>query len=150
MSKKKFERNKPHVNIGTMGHIDHGKTTLTAAITKRQAEKGLAQFTPFDEIDKAPEERDGDRDAALALLRRLVDLVERGELGESLVGLALGDRRGQGGLAVVDVAHGADVHVWLRPFELLLRHLLLLFPLGRYSPMTRATISLPICTGTSL
>jgi elongation factor Tu len=58
MSKKKFERNKPHVNIGTMGHIDHGKTTLTAAITKRQAEKGMAEFTPFDEIDKAPEERE--------------------------------------------------------------------------------------------
>jgi elongation factor Tu len=58
MGKKKFERTKPHVNIGTMGHIDHGKTTLTAAITKRQAEKGLAEFTPFDEIDKAPEERE--------------------------------------------------------------------------------------------
>src|SRR3989441_3624523 len=58
MGKKKFERNKPHVNIGTIGHIDHGKTTLTAAITKRQAEKGLADFTPFDEIDKAPEEKE--------------------------------------------------------------------------------------------
>jgi elongation factor Tu len=58
MGKKKFERNKPHVNIGTIGHIDHGKTTLTAAITKRQAEKGLADFTPFDQIDKAPEERE--------------------------------------------------------------------------------------------
>jgi len=58
MGKKKFERTKPHVNIGTMGHIDHGKTTLTAAITKRQAEKGLAEFTPFDAIDKAPEERE--------------------------------------------------------------------------------------------
>ena len=58
MSKKKFERTKPHVNIGTMGHIDHGKTTLTAAITKRQADKGLAEFTPFDQIDKAPEERE--------------------------------------------------------------------------------------------
>ena len=58
MAKKKFERNKPHVNIGTIGHIDHGKTTLTAAITKVQASKGLADFTPFDQIDKAPEERE--------------------------------------------------------------------------------------------
>jgi elongation factor Tu len=58
MAKQKFERNKPHVNIGTIGHIDHGKTTLTAAITKVQAAKGLADFTPFDQIDKAPEERE--------------------------------------------------------------------------------------------
>jgi len=58
MAKQKFERTKPHVNVGTIGHVDHGKTTLTAAITQRQASKGLAQFTPFDEIDKAPEERE--------------------------------------------------------------------------------------------
>ncbi len=58
MGKQKFERTKPHVNIGTIGHIDHGKTTLTAAITKVQAAKGLADFTPFDQIDKAPEERE--------------------------------------------------------------------------------------------
>jgi elongation factor Tu len=57
MSKAKFVRTKPHVNIGTMGHIDHGKTTLTAAITKTLALKGLADFTPFDQIDKAPEEK---------------------------------------------------------------------------------------------
>jgi len=58
MAKQKFERTKPHVNVGTIGHVDHGKTTLTAAITKRQAEKGFADFTPFDQIDKAPEERE--------------------------------------------------------------------------------------------
>jgi elongation factor Tu len=57
MAKKKFERKKPHVNVGTIGHIDHGKTTLTAAITKHLAKKGLAQYVPFDEIDKAPEEK---------------------------------------------------------------------------------------------
>jgi elongation factor Tu len=57
MAKAKFERNKPHVNVGTIGHVDHGKTTLTAAITRIQAAKGLADFTSFDNIDKAPEER---------------------------------------------------------------------------------------------
>ena len=58
MAKEKFKRNKPHVNIGTIGHIDHGKTTLTAAITKHAALKGHGTFIPFDEIDKAPEERE--------------------------------------------------------------------------------------------
>ena len=58
MSKKKFERTKPHVNVGTIGHIDHGKTTLTAAITKHMGLKGLADFIPFDQIDKAPEEKE--------------------------------------------------------------------------------------------
>src|SRR5919204_3829755 len=57
MAKKKFERTKPHVNVGTIGHVDHGKTTLTAAITKTLALKGWADFTPFEQIDKAPEER---------------------------------------------------------------------------------------------
>ena len=57
MSKARFQRTKPHCNIGTIGHIDHGKTTLTAAITKVLAEKGGATFVPFDQIDKAPEER---------------------------------------------------------------------------------------------
>ena len=57
MSKKKFERTKPHINVGTIGHIDHGKTTLTAAITKHLQAKGMAEYVPFDEIDKAPEEK---------------------------------------------------------------------------------------------
>jgi len=58
MSKEKFVRNKPHCNIGTIGHVDHGKTTLTAAITKILAETGGAQFTAYDQIDKAPEEKE--------------------------------------------------------------------------------------------
>ena len=58
MAKKKFERTKPHINVGTIGHIDHGKTTLTAAITKHLSKKGMAEFVPFDEIDKAPEEKE--------------------------------------------------------------------------------------------
>ncbi|MDZ7699551.1 MAG: elongation factor Tu [Deltaproteobacteria bacterium] len=57
MSKKKFERKKPHVNVGTIGHIDHGKTTLTAAMTKHLEKRGMADYVPFDEIDKAPEEK---------------------------------------------------------------------------------------------
>jgi len=58
MSKRKFERTKPHVNVGTIGHIDHGKTTLTSAITKCLAAKGLAEYVSFDQIDKAPEEKE--------------------------------------------------------------------------------------------
>jgi len=58
MAKKKFERKKPHVNIGTIGHIDHGKTTLTSAITRCLANKGMAVWVPFDQIDKAPEEKE--------------------------------------------------------------------------------------------
>src|SRR6187399_1430616 len=57
MAKQKFERNKPHINVGTIGHVDHGKTTLTAAITKVLALRGAAKFTSYDQIDNAPEER---------------------------------------------------------------------------------------------
>ncbi len=58
MAKAKFERNKPHINIGTIGHVDHGKTTLTAAITKVLAMKGAAEYQAYDSIDKAPEEKE--------------------------------------------------------------------------------------------
>ena len=58
MGKAKFVRDKPHVNVGTIGHVDHGKTTLTAAITKTLSKKGWADFTAFENIDKAPEERE--------------------------------------------------------------------------------------------
>ena len=57
MSKARFSRTKPHCNVGTIGHVDHGKTTLTAAITKVLAETGGATFTAYDQIDKAPEEK---------------------------------------------------------------------------------------------
>jgi len=58
MAREKFERRKPHLNVGTIGHIDHGKTTLTAAITLILSKMGSADFVPFDEIDKAPEEKE--------------------------------------------------------------------------------------------
>ena len=58
MAKEKFERTKPHVNIGTIGHVDHGKTTLTAAITMVQSARGLSEAMTFDNIDNAPEERE--------------------------------------------------------------------------------------------
>ncbi len=57
MAKAKFERTKPHVNVGTIGHVDHGKTTLTAAITLLLSKKGLSEYRSFDSIDNAPEER---------------------------------------------------------------------------------------------
>ena len=58
MAKEKFDRSKPHVNIGTIGHVDHGKTTLTSSITKVLAKLGLAQAKGYDEIDNAPEEKE--------------------------------------------------------------------------------------------
>jgi elongation factor Tu len=74
MAKQKFERTKPHVNVGTIGHVDHGKTTLTAAITEVQAAKGLADFVPFDSIDKAPEERERGITIATAHVEYQTDL----------------------------------------------------------------------------
>ncbi|MFL5658966.1 MAG: GTP-binding protein, partial [Ktedonobacteraceae bacterium] len=73
MAKRRFERTKPHVNVGTIGHIDHGKTTLTAAITKVLASAKLAQYTAFDQIDKAPEERERGITIAIAHLEYETD-----------------------------------------------------------------------------
>ena len=66
MSKPKFERTKPHVNVGTIGHVDHGKTTLTSAITKVLATKNFANYIAFDQIDKAPEEKERGLTIAIA------------------------------------------------------------------------------------
>jgi elongation factor Tu len=66
MSKPKFERTKPHVNVGTIGHVDHGKTTLTSAITRVLATKNLASYMAFDQIDKAPEEKERGLTIAIA------------------------------------------------------------------------------------
>src|SRR5213080_4296440 len=73
MAKRRFERTKPHVNVGTIGHIDHGKTTLTAAITKVLAAAKLAKYTAFDQIDKAPEERERGITIAIAHLEYETD-----------------------------------------------------------------------------
>ena len=74
MAKEKFERTKPHCNVGTIGHVDHGKTTLTAAITKTLAETGGAEFIAYDDIDKAPEERER---AGLRFRRRTLSMSQR-------------------------------------------------------------------------
>ena len=95
MAKGKFERTKPHANIGTIGHVDHGKTTLTAAITKVLAEQGRASFTAYDQIDKAPEEKarsasGRDRIASLGLSVRsdLVKVDPLPTMGHSSFGYA--------------------------------------------------------------
>ena len=78
MSKEKFDRSKPHVNVGTIGHIDHGKTTLTAALTKVAADKGWAKFIPYDEVAKASESqgrRDETKILTIATSHALVDSI---------------------------------------------------------------------------
>ena len=71
MAKEKFDRSKPHVNIGTIGHVDHGKTTLTAAITTVLAKKGLSELRSFDSIDNAPEEKERGITISTSSTRRL-------------------------------------------------------------------------------
>ncbi len=111
MAKQKFERTKPHVNIGTMGHIDHGKTTLTAAITKRQAEKGLAEFTPFDQIDKAPEERERGITIAIAHVEYQTDTrhyahVDMPGHADYIKNMITGAAQVDGAILVVSAADG--------------------------------------------
>ena len=77
MAKQKFERTKPHVNIGTIGHIDHGKTTLTAAITKYLAMQGGAEYTDYSSIDKAPEERERGKAMTSRMLGMPVTYISR-------------------------------------------------------------------------
>jgi translation elongation factor EF-Tu-like GTPase len=86
MAKEKFARTKPHVNVGTIGHVDHGKTTLTAALTKVMAEKFGGEFTAYDQIDKAPEER-----AAASRLRRRT-WSTRARSGTTRTSIVLGTR----------------------------------------------------------
>src|SRR6266702_4599115 len=78
MAKAKFERTKPHVNVGTIGHVDHGKTTLTAALTKVAAEKGLATYVPYDQVAKASESQ-GRRDATKILTMVMSNVADTTE-----------------------------------------------------------------------
>ncbi len=109
MAKEKFERTKPHVNVGTIGHVDHGKTTLTAAMTRVLSAKGLADYVDFDSIDKAPEER-------------IVDLVESAHFSAAILRTHHRHRRRQRRLAVIHVADRAHVHMGFCSFKLLFGH----------------------------
>ena len=104
MAKEKFERTKPHVNIGTIGHVDHGKTTLTAAITKVLASKGLATYTAFDQIDKAPEERE--RGITIATANRHYAHVDCPGHADYVKNMITGAAQMDGAILVVSAADG--------------------------------------------
>src|SRR4026208_261287 len=111
MAKAKFERTKPHVNVGTIGHVDHGKTTLTAAITAIQAKKGLAQFTAYDQIDKAPEERERGITIATAHVeyesaKRHYAHVDRPGHADYVKNMITGPAQMDGAIVVVSAADG--------------------------------------------
>ena len=111
MAKKKFERTKPHVNIGTIGHVDHGKTTLTAAITEVLSKKGLADYTPFDQIDKAPEERERGITIAIAHVEYETDNRHYAHVdcpghADYVKNMITGAAQMEGGILVVSAADG--------------------------------------------
>ena len=99
MTKEKFDRSKEHVNIGTIGHVDHGKTTLTAAITKVLSEKGGAQFTAYDQIDKAPEEKE----RGITISTAHVDCPGHADYVKNMI---TGAAQMDGGILVVNAADG--------------------------------------------
>src|SRR2546423_404834 len=106
MAKEKFDRSKPHVNVGTIGHVDHGKTTLTAAITKILAAKGTASFTSFDQIDKAPEERE--RGITIATAHVEYSTAKR---LSALRALESGDPDGQWGKGIMELMDAVDSYI---------------------------------------
>jgi len=111
MAKEKFERSKPHVNIGTMGHIDHGKTTLTAAITKVLAERNDSEFTAFEDIDKAPEERERGITIAIAHVEYETDIrhyahVDMPGHADYVKNMITGAAQVDGAILVVSAADG--------------------------------------------
>src|SRR3990167_6639479 len=111
MSKEKFERNKPHVNVGTIGHVDHGKTTLTAAITKVLSAKGGATFMAYDQIDKAPEERERGITIATAHVEHQTDKrhyahVDCPGLADYAKNMITGAEQMDGAILVVSAADG--------------------------------------------
>ncbi len=111
MAKEKFERNKPHLNVGTIGHVDHGKTTLTAAITRVLADEGKAQFTAFDEIDKAPEEKERGITIATAHVEYETDARHYAHVdcpghADYIKNMITGAAQMDGGILVVSAADG--------------------------------------------
>src|SRR5258708_15047148 len=124
MRKEKFERTKPHVNVGTIGHVDHGKTTLTAAITKVLAKQGMATYLAYDQIDKAPEERERGITIATAHVeyqtkKRHYAHVDCPGHADYVKNMITGAAQMDGAILVVSAAHGpipqTRQHILLAP-----------------------------------